>query len=138
MIGVGSTVGRFVLGGMADRFGRRRSFAAMFLGVALSCAWWLLAGSRWELFGFSLMFGLFYGGFVSLGPAIIADYFGFRNVSTLIGLLYSSVAAGSLVGPPLAGYIFDFFGSYDMPITIAAVTCFVAFLLAFLLEDPAR
>jgi OFA family oxalate/formate antiporter-like MFS transporter len=38
VIGVGSTAGRFLLGGLADRLGRRLGLLAMFVGMALSLA----------------------------------------------------------------------------------------------------
>jgi MFS family permease len=54
------------------------------------------------------------------------DYFGGRNVSGLIGILYTSVAFGTLVGPSAAGFIFDFSHSYTVPILASAVTNVVA------------
>jgi hypothetical protein len=44
------------------------------------------------------------------------DYFGGRNVSGIIGILYTSVAVGTLVGPSSAGWMFDITGSYGVPI----------------------
>ena len=38
VIGVGSTAGRFLLGGLADRMGRQASLLAMFAGMAVSLA----------------------------------------------------------------------------------------------------
>ena len=43
VIGVGSTAGRFCLGGLADRMGRRLSLIATFVGLALSLAIWLVS-----------------------------------------------------------------------------------------------
>src|SRR5213078_2239220 len=61
VIGVGSTAGRFFLGGLADRMGREASLLAMFAGMALSLAIWLVAGKVWSLAVFALVFGIFYG-----------------------------------------------------------------------------
>ena len=36
-------------------------------------------------------------------PAVV-DYFGGRNVSGIIGILYTSVAFGTLIGPRAAGF----------------------------------
>ncbi|WP_352289679.1 MFS transporter, partial [Psychrobacter sp. GW64-MNA-CIBAN-0177] len=44
-IGVGSTAGRFFLGGLADRFGRRASLLAMFAGMAVALVAWAGAGT---------------------------------------------------------------------------------------------
>jgi MFS transporter, OFA family, oxalate/formate antiporter len=116
MIGVGSTAGRFFLGGLADRMGRRRSVLAMFLGMAAAQGIWALSSGPWSLTAFALAYGAVYGGWVALLPALVADYFGGRNVGGLIGILYTSVAFGNLIGPATAGYAFDISHSYTLPI----------------------
>ena len=65
------------------------------------------------------MFGVFYGGFVALAPAVVIDYFGAQNASAFIGILYTSVAFGTLIGPSAAGYAFDLSHSYTLPIVIS-------------------
>jgi MFS family permease len=115
-IGVGSTAGRFLLGGLADRFGRDRSLAAMYTACGLCLLLWLAARESWELFAVALAFGVSYGGFVALMPALAADLFGARRASAVIGVLYTSVGWGALAGPSLAGYAYDLSGSYVLPI----------------------
>ena len=70
VIGVGSTAGRFFLGGLADRLGRPLSFLAMFAGMGFSFVIWLFSASLWELGVFAFVYGVFYGGFVALAPAV--------------------------------------------------------------------
>ena len=118
-IGVGSTAGRFLLGGLADRLGRPLSFLIMFVGMGLSFVMWLFSVSLWGLAAFALVYGLFYGGFVALAPAVVIDYFGERHASSLIGILYTSVAFGTLVGPSVAGFVFDISHSYTLPILLS-------------------
>ena len=62
---------------------------------------------------------MFYGGFVALAPAVVIDYFGGRHASSLIGILYTSVAFGTLVGPTAAGFAFDVSHSYTLPILLS-------------------
>ena len=118
-IGVGSTAGRFLLGGMADRLGRPLSFLIMFVGMGLSFVIWLFSVSLWPLAAFALVYGVFYGGFVALAPAVVIDYFGSRQASSLIGIVYTSVAFGTLVGPSAAGFVFDLSHSYTLPILLS-------------------
>jgi len=118
-IGVGSTAGRFLLGGVADRLGRPLSFLLMFVGMGLSFVIWFFSVSLWPLALFALAYGVFYGGFVALAPAVVIDYFGGRHVSSLIGILYTSVAFGALIGPSAAGFAFDVSRSYTLPILIS-------------------
>lgn len=138
LIGVGSTVGRFALGGTADRLGRRRSLMVMFAGMGLALLWWTVAVDLWSLALFALLFGVCYGGFVALIPALTADYFGGRSAGGIIGLLYTSVAAGTLAGPWLAGRIYDVRESYLLPIVVGAAANFVALGCMAALVEPAR
>jgi OFA family oxalate/formate antiporter-like MFS transporter len=50
----------------------------------------------------------------------VMDYFGGRNVSGIIGVLYTSVAFGTLIGPSAAGFAFDLSHSYTLPILFSA------------------
>jgi MFS family permease len=120
VIGVGSTAGRFFLGGLADRIGRQLSLLLMFIGMALALAIWVISASVWSLAGFALVYGVFYGGWVAVLPAVVMDLFGGRNVSGIIGILYTSVAFGTLIGPSAAGFAFDLSHSYTLPILASA------------------
>jgi MFS family permease len=126
IIGVGSTAGRFFLGGLADRLGRRLALLAMFLGMALALALWAASTGFWALAVFAFAYGVFYGGFVALLPALVMDYFGGRNVSGIIGILYTSVAFGTLIGPSAAGFAFDISHSYRLAILASVAANLVA------------
>ncbi|MGR3910737.1 MFS transporter [Burkholderia sp. SR8] len=128
-IGVGSTAGRFFLGGLADRFGRRASLLAMFAGMAVALVAWAGAGTVATLAAFALVFGVFYGGWVAVLPAVAMDYFGGRNVSAIIGVLYTSVAFGTLIGPAAAGFVYDAGGGYLVPILASAAANAIAFAI---------
>jgi MFS family permease len=116
MIGIGSTVGRFFLGGLADRIGRQLSLLATFVGLAVSLLIWAFSTSLWPLAIFALLYGTCYGGFVALLPALLTDYFGGRHIASIIGALYTCVAIGTLVGPSAAGLAYDLSHSYAVPI----------------------
>ena len=137
LVGVGSTLGRFCLGGVADRLGRKRSLALMYLGVAVMMGWWLVSREVWQIAAFALIYGMFYGGFVALAPALLVDYFGPRNASGVIGFAYSGVAVGTLVGPSFAGYAFDLTQSYALPIAASAFFSAVAAMLVWMAPEPA-
>jgi len=112
LIGIGSLVGRFVIGALADRIGRTLTLLLMQVSAGLAYVAWLTAGGYPMLAFFVLWFGLSYGGIVSLLPAICMDLFGARAVAGIIGTLYTGAAFGNLFGPVLAGAVFDHAGSY--------------------------
>jgi MFS family permease len=126
LIGAGSTAGRFLLGGLADRLGRLPALLSMFVGMTAAMGIWAAAYDFAMLAAFALAYGVFYGGWVALLPALVADYFGGRAVGSIIGVLYTSVAFGTLVGPIAAGRAYDAAGSYLVPIVLAAVANLVA------------
>ncbi|KQV85259.1 MFS transporter permease [Massilia sp. Root351] len=136
-IGVGSTAGRFLLGGMADKVGRERFLIAMHLGMAAALAIWAASGTWLALAAFALVFGLFYGGWVAVLPAVVADLFGAKHVGAVIGVLYTSVAIGTLAGPSSAGFLHDVL--HDDLLTIiacSAANVIAAAVLAVMLKKP--
>jgi MFS family permease len=136
MLGVGSIVGRLAIGVLADRLGRGLSLAAVIFGISAMLLWWLMADSIWQLMIFALIFGTCWGCLVALYPSLTVDYFGGRNASGIIGILYTAGAIGSLVGPMLTGYGFDLFHSYSLPILASAGCAFVAACFISLLPKP--
>jgi MFS family permease len=138
LIGAGSIAGRFLMSGLADRLGRRPSLIAMFFGLAVMFVFWWLVEDFWLLAVFAVVFGIFYGGYVALAPAVLIDYIGPRSAAAAIGALYTSVALGTGVGPTLAGYAFDWSGSYSLVLAIAAALTFLAALATLALEDPEK
>ena len=94
--------------------------------MALSLAVWLFSTTLWPLAAYAFVYGVFYGGWVAVLPAVVMDYFGGRNVSGLIGILYTSVAFGTLIGPSAAGFAFDITHSYSVPILASVCANIIA------------
>ena len=57
-------------------------------------------------------------------------------LGSIIGALYSGVAFGALLGSPVAGYAYDFFGSYAGAILAGAALCLVSFVITLLMPEP--
>ena len=138
LLGVGSTVGRFLFASVTAWIGRRLSFALMYVGAGAMLVMWSQSTSAPALVVFALVFGAFYGGFVAIAPSLAADYFGGRALGSIIGALYSGVAFGALLGSPVAGYAYDFFGSYTGAILAGAALCLVSFAITLATPEPAR
>ena len=128
LIGIGSLVGRFAIGWLADRLGRVKTLMLMQCLMGLSYLIWAVADDRLVFALFAVWFGLSYGSIVSLLPAICMDLFGGKAVSAIIGTLYTGAALGNLLGPVLAGKVFDMSGAYTwviwITLAIAAVATF--------------
>lgn len=92
----------------------------------------------WQLIAFLLIYGIGYGATVPLRPALIADYFGSRNIGAILGLLMSLTLFGSIASPIIAGWFFDLNGSYRGIFTIYAVILALAIPAAFLIKKPIK
>ena len=62
LLGVGSTVGRFLFASVTNWLGRRLSFAMMYVGAGLMLVMWSLSTSGPALIAFALVFGAFMAG----------------------------------------------------------------------------
>ena len=133
LIGGASVVGRLGLGAFADRMGVVKLYQLCYLVVGLSFALWLLAYSYAVLVIFALVLGVGYGGYVALSPAVIVHLFGTQRLGSVMGALYTSGAAGVMMGPPVAGLIISHSG-YRWAIAFSMVTGLAAWAVVLPLE----
>ncbi len=137
-IGIGSILGRMLLGPIAERFGRKPVVLALYIGLAAIFLFWYVSTSLWMLIFFGIVFGTLYGGFVALAPALLADYYGVEHAGGILGFVYSSVAVGALIGNPIAGYLYDAARNYDLPILIGAGLCAAGAICILAMPSPGR
>lgn len=137
-VGIASIVGRFLFGGLSDRIGSRRTISLMSAGMALAVAWWLLLPpTLTNLYIYALIFGAFYGGYISILPVLAMTFFGGRQLSTIIGALYTSWGVGALIGPTMTGVLYDLSRTYTTGLLVSIAFLFVASLCSLLIRDPA-
>ncbi|MGG6896638.1 MFS transporter [Rhizobium sp. BR 315] len=134
LIGVGNVFGRFVLAGFGDRIGSVRLLALLTAVVAGSFILWAFAANFVMLAIFAVIFGAAYGGCVGLYPAVAAELFGTPNIGALLGYLYTGVGIAALLGPTLAGFVFDRTGTYLGPITASAIAAAIAAIFTLKLQ----
>lgn len=101
-----SILGRIVPGIVADRWGRYNVMILITFISALFClALWIPGRSNASIIVFLVIFGFSSGGFVSLGPALIAQISDMRQIGTRTGTAYAVQSFGALTGSPIAGAI---------------------------------
>ncbi len=121
VIGAMSVIGRLGFGAVGTRVSLMRLYQFSFTTAALSFLIWLFAESSYgALVAFTVIFGVSYGGFIALSPAIAAQVFGPVGLGGVLGALYTAAGFGGLVGPPVAGEMIDRLG-YDTTIVACLV-----------------
>jgi MFS family permease len=134
-----SIAGRIGMGWFGDKVERRYVAAGAFamMGFGLLCFGLATNVGTWILLPFLAFFGIGYGGSGVLRAAMGSDLFGRKNYGTIFGFLIGMTWVGGMIGPPLAGWVFDHWGSYNNIWHIYASLSIFA-LICVLLVRPLR
>lgn len=126
-----SISGRLSSGWLGDRFDKRRvatgAFAFMCLGlIILSCIpnTWM-----WMVIPFIILFSIGWGANTTMRGTFITEYFGRSHFGSIYGFMTGMVALGSIVGPILAGWVFDNRGSYQIAWLVYACLTFASAII---------
>ena len=116
VIPITSILGRLSFGWLGDRFDKRRvaSLGFIITSLGLFSFGFIPAAGTWILVPSLVFVGLGWGGPVPMMPALLREYFGRVKLATVLGLVMGVAALCSMVGPPLAGLIYDILGSYQI------------------------
>jgi MFS family permease len=115
VIGLFSLAARLGGGAWADRVGRVAMIRVALAIMLLTSVLW--AANPWGADVFyvvAALFGITYGLSIALLPTVIADSFGNKEISRIIGVIYTSFALAAFVGPTVAGLLHDRYGNYGL------------------------
>jgi MFS family permease len=66
----------------------------------------------WLLVPFIIVFSLGWGCSVTTRISLLREHFGRSNFGTILGFLSGIMMLGNITGTPIAGWVFDTWGSY--------------------------
>jgi len=107
--------GRLGVGWVGDKLDRKRVAAGALAMMAFGLFSFGYATSTeiWLLVPFLILFGIGYGGSIAMRPSLVREFFGRTSFGTIFGLLMGIGNLGGIIGPLLAGWVFDTWGSYQ-------------------------
>jgi len=108
-----SIVGRIGLGWLGDRYDKRRIMFFSFLMIGVGMLTFCFPQQPWMIFIFLLFFPPGFGGSMVLRGAILQEYFGRDLFGRMLGIIMGSASIGGVIGPTLAGFVFDTTGNYQ-------------------------
>jgi MFS family permease len=129
VVGFASIVGKTGGGWLSDRVEREVVYVAgivVMLAAVAALAAIGQAPARWAIYGYAVLLGLGYSVTASLIPAMVSDRFSGPHFGAIVGAGLMGSAAGSALGPWIAGYLFDRTGSYAIAFAIAAASAVAA------------
>lgn len=114
-IPVMSVMGRLGFGWFGDRLDKRRVTATGVGLTAVSLFGFALIERSvgWFLLPLLVMFSIGYGGPVPMIPSLLRDFFGRKQLGSIVGVSQGLAMVGSISGQPLAGFFFDTYGHYQ-------------------------
>ena len=132
-----NAAGRIAWGSLSQRLGVRPALVTISLLQAFMALALIELGSReWTLELAACWVGFMFGGNLALFPLLTAEFFGTKNLGANYGLVFTAYGAGGVLGPMLAGGVWDQLHSYRWAFIAASAGCLLAMSLAFALRPP--
>ncbi len=132
-----SIIGSFTFGRLGDKLKRKKVAAITYAmtGIGLICLALASTISLWALAPFLLFYSIGYGGGNAMRPSLTSEVFGRESFGKIFGLMVGINSLVSSVGPLLAGWTYDNWGSYEAIWFIYAGLAFIS--LIAVLTTPA-
>lgn len=90
----------------------------------------------WQAFAFAVIYGLSFGGQLTMLTVIYADLFGRTHLGAIRGVAIPVQLVGNSIGPVFAGWVYDRTGSYVIAFSIFAVLYALAGIYSLIARDP--
>jgi MFS family permease len=134
IIGLGSFVGRLLMGAASDRIGAYNALLICCIIMMSTLSFLIFTRELWMFYLFAIVFGFAYGGEVPQMPVLIGQFFGMRAVAALVGVIVFGSTIGGATGAWVGGQVFDVTQSYQLAFTMAAITSFTSVMLTLILK----
>ena len=131
-------ISTFTVGNLVRRVGIRILGTISFLFLAFASWITIYAFTFFEIFISMAIFGLGIGGLMFIHSFIWADYFGRKNLGQIRGKVTPFILIIGGAGAPVAGYVRDFTGSYEVVWFIGMFMMFFTAVLFFTCKKPKK
>ncbi len=132
--------GRFGFGWVGDRYAAKKlsALALVMLTLGLVCFEYVSLGWNWLLVPFLVIMGFGYGGINTLVGVLLRGHFGRGNFGTIIGFAWGILMFGTIAGPPIAGWVYDTWGSYQGTWVAMAGAVFIGAIIMAISPQPGK
>jgi DHA1 family solute carrier family 18 vesicular amine transporter 1/2 len=131
-------VGTPIFGALSDRVGRRGPMLWGLVGLGAATLLFAVAEGYPALLAARVLQGLAAAATWTAGLALVADLYPSSSRGAAMGTVLAGMTAGTLVGPPLGGLLYEW-GGYRAPFLVAGIVAMVeAAALLLLIADPPR
>jgi MFS family permease len=134
-------IGRPIFGALSDKITPRGAAILSFVIIAIASFMMLSAGQgSTTLYAIAFCgFWLCLGGWLAIGPAATASFFGLEGYAQKSGVVFSAYGLGAIIGGIISGKAKDAFGSYIAAFWPTLILAIAGIVIAiFLLRPPKK
>ena len=133
----GNASGRILSGWMSDALGRLNVLRLMIaISMIAMPILYLVGGSVAPLYVMVFIVYWCYGTQLSVNASTTSDFWGTKNAGLNYGMLFTAWGVAGIIGPRIAGVLFDKYKNYQMAFYTAAVLALVALLCELAAKRP--
>ena len=132
---IGSITGRLGFGWIGDRL--KKKYVAVtgiiLVGFSLLLFVYAVPVAGGIIFPAIIIFSLGYGGAVTMQSVLLKEHFGVGNLGTIIGFSIGITRTGTIIGPPLASWLYERFNSYNIAWLILTGFAFMSMVIQLMI-----
>jgi len=133
----GNASGRILSGWMSDKLGRINVLRTM-IGISMIAmpALYAVGGNLGLLYLAVFVVYWCYGAQLSVNGAAASDFWGTKNAGINYGMLFTAWGVAGIIGPRIAGLLYDRYHNYQAAFYVAAALAAVALLCELWVKRP--
>jgi sugar phosphate permease len=128
----------FLWGNFSDYFGRKTGIALVFAFQGVCFGIFAFGTGSSAFWAATILFGLTSFSIPAIMAAAAGDYVGSRLAPAAFGMITVLFGLGQMIGPILAGYLADVYGTYTLSFKVASGAAFLGAIGSFLLKSPEK
>ena len=132
MVAIFNTAGRIVLGALSDKMGRLKVIILSLSVTTISVFALSFVHLNFAIFFASVAsIAFFFGGNITVFPAIVGDFFGTKNQTKNYGIIYQGFGLGAISG----SFIGSLTGGFKPTFIIIGALCLISIVLASTIQS---
>jgi MFS family permease len=135
---IGGIGGTLLAWWITVKLGNRYALLVLIALEALAMFLFIATRSVWSFYVVAILLGFSFSAASPVRMGMAAPLFGLRSIGSILGCATLAFSTGAIVGPFLAGYIFDSRQSYSLAFLVGGILLLIGALSAYLFGSHQR
>ena len=122
-------------GYFSDKFERKLILGMVYFVRGLAFLALILLTGKIALWTFAIVGGMSWLATVPLTTALTSEFYGYKKLGSLVGLINMSHQIGGAIAVLIFGMIYDYYGNYDLGLWVGVITLIIASLASFSIKE---